>query len=126
MSSMKTTINLSNSGMNMEFIRYMKCAGALVNPNDNPILIQPIPGGEGSVRNVFRVDADLVITQTKIDLGKDLSTGKLVKKNVDSHGGGSSMVGGRVDSHGGGSSTVRGRQLWLGGAPMIRVASGGP
>jgi hypothetical protein len=94
MSSMKTTTNLSNSGMNMEFIRYMKCAGALVNPNDNPILIQPIPGGEGSVRNVFRVDADLVITQTKIDLGKDISTGKLVKKNVDSHGGGSSMVGG--------------------------------
>jgi hypothetical protein len=94
MSSMKTMTNLSNSGMNMEFIRYMKCAGALVNPNDNPILIQPIPGGEGSVRNVFRVDADLVITQTKIDLGKDISTGKLVKKNVDSHGGGSSMVGG--------------------------------
>jgi hypothetical protein len=34
MSSMKTTTNLSNSGMNTEFIRYMKCAGALVSPND--------------------------------------------------------------------------------------------
>jgi hypothetical protein len=34
MSSMKTTINLYNSGMNMEFIRYMKCAGALVSPNN--------------------------------------------------------------------------------------------
>jgi hypothetical protein len=34
MSSMKTTTNLNNSGMNNEFIKYMKCAGALVSPND--------------------------------------------------------------------------------------------
>jgi hypothetical protein len=34
MSSMKTMINFSNSDMNIEFIRYMKCAGALVSPND--------------------------------------------------------------------------------------------
>jgi hypothetical protein len=46
MSSMKTTINLSNSGMNMEFIKYIKCAGALVSPNDitkysyNPYLVE--------------------------------------------------------------------------------------
>jgi hypothetical protein len=46
MSSMKTTINLSNSGMNTEFIRYKKCAGALVSPNYitkysyNPYLVE--------------------------------------------------------------------------------------
>jgi hypothetical protein len=34
MSSMNTMTNLSNSGMNTEFIRYMKCVGALVSPND--------------------------------------------------------------------------------------------
>jgi hypothetical protein len=54
-----------------------------VSPNDNQILIQLIPGGEGSLMNVFQMDLDLIITRMKIDLGKDLSTGKLVKKNVD-------------------------------------------
>jgi hypothetical protein len=34
MSSMKTTINLSNSGINTEFIKYVKWAGAFVNPKD--------------------------------------------------------------------------------------------
>jgi hypothetical protein len=34
MSLMKITIDLSNSDMNTEFMRYMKCADALVNPND--------------------------------------------------------------------------------------------
>jgi hypothetical protein len=33
MLSMRTMTNLSNSVMNTEFIRYMKCAGALVSPN---------------------------------------------------------------------------------------------
>jgi hypothetical protein len=46
MSSMKTMTNLSNSGMNTEFIRYMKYVGALVSPNDitkysyNPYLVE--------------------------------------------------------------------------------------
>jgi hypothetical protein len=31
MSSMKTTTNLSNSGINTEFIKYVKWAGAFVN-----------------------------------------------------------------------------------------------
>jgi hypothetical protein len=31
---MKTTMNLSNSGMNTKFIKYMKCAGAFVKPKD--------------------------------------------------------------------------------------------
>jgi hypothetical protein len=34
MSSMKTTTNLSNSGMNTEFIKYVNWAGAFVNPKD--------------------------------------------------------------------------------------------
>jgi hypothetical protein len=39
---------LSNSGMNTEFIRYMKSAGALVSPNDitkysyNPYLVEKV------------------------------------------------------------------------------------
>jgi hypothetical protein len=49
----------------------------------NQILIQPVPGGQGSLRNVFRADLDLMITRTKIDLGKDFSTGKLIENNVD-------------------------------------------
>jgi hypothetical protein len=49
----------------------------------NLILIQPIPGGESGLRNVFRADLDLVITRTKTDLEKDFSIGKLVEKNVD-------------------------------------------
>jgi hypothetical protein len=34
MSPMKTTTKLSNSSMKIEFMRYMKCAGVFVNPND--------------------------------------------------------------------------------------------
>jgi hypothetical protein len=34
MSSMNTMTNWSNTGMKIEFIRYMKCAGAFVNQND--------------------------------------------------------------------------------------------
>jgi hypothetical protein len=48
MLSMNTMINLSNSEMNTEFIKYMKCAEALVSPNDiakysyNPYLVEKI------------------------------------------------------------------------------------
>jgi hypothetical protein len=54
MSSMNTTTNLSNSSMNVKFIRYMKCAGALVSPNDitkysyNPYLVENIVLGMSS------------------------------------------------------------------------------
>jgi hypothetical protein len=34
MSPMKTMNNLSNSGMKIELMRYMKCFSAFVNPND--------------------------------------------------------------------------------------------
>jgi hypothetical protein len=56
MSSMKTTINLSSSGMNAEFIKYIKCAGALVSPNDitkysyNPYLVEKAVLGMSSKR----------------------------------------------------------------------------
>jgi hypothetical protein len=49
----------------------------------NQILIQPVPGGESSLRSVFRVDLDLMITRMKIDIGKDFCTSKLIEKNVD-------------------------------------------
>jgi hypothetical protein len=49
----------------------------------NQILVQPVPIGEGSLRDIFRTDFDLMITRTEIDIGKDFSTDKLIKKNVD-------------------------------------------
>jgi hypothetical protein len=49
----------------------------------NQILVQPVPGREGSLRDIFRTDHDLMITQTKINLGKNSCTGKLIKENVD-------------------------------------------
>jgi hypothetical protein len=49
----------------------------------NQVLVQSIPGREGSLRDIFRTDLDLIITQTEIDLGKDPCTGKLIKENVD-------------------------------------------
>jgi hypothetical protein len=48
---MKTTTNLSSSGMKTEFIRYMKYASAFVNPNDitrysyNPYLVEKVVFG---------------------------------------------------------------------------------
>jgi dynactin complex subunit len=49
----------------------------------NQILIQSVPGRECSLRNVFWTDLDLMITRPNVDLGEDLTTGKLIKKNVD-------------------------------------------
>jgi hypothetical protein len=49
----------------------------------NQILVQLIPGGESSLRNIFWMDLDLMITWAEINLGKDFSTGKLIKENVD-------------------------------------------
>jgi hypothetical protein len=41
------------------------------------ILVQPVPDGECSFRNIFRTDLDLVITRTEIDFGEDFSTGRV-------------------------------------------------
>jgi hypothetical protein len=49
----------------------------------NKILIQPVPGGESCLRNVFRVDLNLMITRMKIDLRKGFHTSKKIEKNVD-------------------------------------------
>jgi hypothetical protein len=49
----------------------------------NQILIQHVPGGECGLRNVFRMNLDLIIIQMKIDLGENLSTSKLIKQKVN-------------------------------------------
>jgi hypothetical protein len=59
------------------------CRSIAKSKQHNQILIQLIPGGEGSLSNVFQTDLNLIITQTDINLGKDLSTSKLIKKNFD-------------------------------------------
>jgi hypothetical protein len=48
----------------------------------NQILIQPVPSGESGLRSVFRVNLDLMIARTKIDVAH-FYTGKLIEKNVD-------------------------------------------
>jgi hypothetical protein len=47
------------------------------------ILIQPIPSRECSLRDVFRMDLDLMITRTKIYLGEDLCTDQLIKQDIN-------------------------------------------
>jgi hypothetical protein len=49
----------------------------------NQILIQSIAGKKGSLRDIFQMDLDLMITRMKVDLRKDSCTGKLIKENVD-------------------------------------------
>jgi hypothetical protein len=49
----------------------------------NQIRIQLVPDGESSLRNIFRIDLDLMISRMKIDLGKYFRTSKLIKKNID-------------------------------------------
>jgi hypothetical protein len=62
---------------------YEVCRSIDESKRHNQILVQPVPGGEGSLRDIFWMDLDLIITRTEINLGKDFSTGKLIKKNVD-------------------------------------------
>jgi hypothetical protein len=49
----------------------------------NQILIQPVPGRESSLRDIFQTNLDLMITWMDINLGKDSYTDKLIKDNVD-------------------------------------------
>jgi hypothetical protein len=76
-SSMNTTTNLSNSGMNTEFIRYVKWAGAFVNPKD--ITRYSIPCSECGLGYIFGSDTDLMVTRPEVNLGKYPSSGKLIK-----------------------------------------------
>jgi hypothetical protein len=62
---------------------YEICRSIGESKRHNQILIQPVLGGEGSLRDVFWADFDLMITQMKIDLGKDFGTGKLIEKNIN-------------------------------------------
>jgi hypothetical protein len=62
---------------------HVMCSSIDESKRHNQILIQPIPGRENSLRNVFQMDLDLMVTRMEIDLQKDLRTGKLIKKNVD-------------------------------------------
>jgi hypothetical protein len=62
---------------------YEMCRSIGESKRHNQILIQPIPSGENSLRNIFQTDLDLMITLMEIDLRKELSTAKLIKKNVD-------------------------------------------
>jgi hypothetical protein len=49
----------------------------------NQILVQPIPGRDDGLRDIFRVDLDLMITRIEIDLGKDSCTDRLIEENID-------------------------------------------
>jgi hypothetical protein len=62
---------------------YEMCRSIGESKRHNKILIQPIPGEESGLRNVFRIDLDFMITRMKIDLGKEFCTDKLIENNVD-------------------------------------------
>jgi hypothetical protein len=62
---------------------YEICKSISESKRHNQILIQPIPGGENSLRDVFQMDLDLMVTRTEIHLRKDLRIGKLIKKDID-------------------------------------------
>jgi hypothetical protein len=59
------------------------CRSISESKRHNQILLQLIPGREGSLRNIFRTDLDLMITRMKINLSKDSYIDKLMKENID-------------------------------------------
>ena len=69
MSSMSTTINLSNSDIKTEFMRYMKNVGLLVRPKDmtrysySPYLVE-----KAGLRYILWSDLNLMIPRTKTNL----------------------------------------------------------
>jgi hypothetical protein len=74
MSSMKTTMNLSNSGMNTEFMRYMKCVDAFVKPNNMTRYSESVSHSESSLGDIFSTDLNLVIIRVEINLGEHLGS----------------------------------------------------
>jgi hypothetical protein len=78
-SSMKTTTNLSNSGLNTEFIRYVKWAGAFVNLKGITRYSNNPCRGECGLGYIFGSDTDLMVTRPEVNLGKYRSSGKLIK-----------------------------------------------
>jgi hypothetical protein len=71
---MKTTTNLSNSSINTEFMRYMKCVGAFVNPKDNEVFIEPVSHRERSLGDIFGTNFNLMITRAENNLGEHLAS----------------------------------------------------
>jgi hypothetical protein len=47
-------------------------------------LLKTITSGESGFRNVTRSNFDLMIAKTKVDLGENLGSSQLIKKNIDS------------------------------------------
>jgi hypothetical protein len=47
-------------------------------------LVKTITSGEGSFRNVTRLNFDLMVTRMKVDLGENSGSIQLIKKNIDS------------------------------------------
>jgi hypothetical protein len=47
-------------------------------------LVKTITSGESGFRNVTRLNFDLMITRTKVNLGENFGSSQLIKKNIDS------------------------------------------
>jgi hypothetical protein len=75
MSSINTTMNWSSPGMKTKFMRYMKCASALINPNDmTRYSTEAISHCEGCLGYIFGMNLDLVIARVEINLGEYLGS----------------------------------------------------
>jgi hypothetical protein len=66
--------NLSSFGMNTEFMRYMKCASAFVNPNGITKYLEIIYSRESHLGYIFGLNLDLMIAGAKINLGEHLGS----------------------------------------------------
>jgi hypothetical protein len=74
MSSLKTTTNLSNSGMNKEFMWYMKCVRAFVKPKDMTRYSQSLYLVEKAIFGIFSSRILRMIAGVKINLGEHLGS----------------------------------------------------
>jgi hypothetical protein len=81
MSSMNTTTNLSNSSIKTEFMRYMKCAGAFINPNDmtryskrSYVVLKVVCCIEGRLGYIFATNLDLMISGAEINFREHLGS----------------------------------------------------
>jgi hypothetical protein len=74
MSSMNTMTNWSNSGMKNGFMRYLKCVGAFINPNDTTRYSETMSHREGRLGYIFGTNLDLVIAEAEINFGEHLGS----------------------------------------------------
>jgi hypothetical protein len=75
-------MNLSSSGMNTEFIRYMKYAGAFVNLKDK-ILVQLVSSCESCLRYILWFNFNLMITRPQINLREYFGPLQLIKQDIN-------------------------------------------